>query len=237
MRVLPILSALACLAAGEAWAQVPVTDAARESAERGIAKCMTTANASRFATVSPSQGTKGSVVAPGGANGAATSAVGGADLTGGAGFGMSNAGANAGASTSSAVSSTGSSASYVGQGTGAGVSSASISTIGGVNLSGLTGSSGASVNIGNALQIFKAVSSVTTALQTNSSALTTAGGLIGSINAAQGGWDQNSGGRIAQTANWNQVAQTVMTSAQLRNQILIARILAASAAAAAMKPN
>ncbi len=188
------------------------------------------------------------MAAPGAANAAATSAVGGADLTGGAGSGLSNAAASAGASASnvatdagsvasSAVSLNESSAATVGQGTGAGVSSASSSTIGGVNLSALAGSGGASFNIGNALQIFKAVSGVSTALQTNSGALTAAGTLIGSINAAQGGWDQNSGARIAQTASWNQVAQTVMTTVQLRNQILTAHILAASAAAAAMKPN
>jgi hypothetical protein len=208
---------------------------------------MTTANASRFATVTPSQGTQGSVAAPGAANAAATSAVGGADLTGGAGSGLSSAAASAGASASSsassagapsAVSVNGSGAPTIGQGTGVGLaSSASSSTIGGVNLSALAGSGGASFNIGNALQIFQAVSGVSTALQTNSGALTTAGALIGSINAAQGGWDQNSGGRIAQTASWNQVTQTVMTTVQLRNQFLAAHILAASAAAAAMKPN
>lgn len=249
MRFFPIFLALTCFVAGEARAQVPMADAARESTEQGIAKCMTTANASRFATVSPSQGTQGSVAARGAANAAATSAVGGADLTGGAGSGLSNAAANAGVGASSvassagsgapsAVSLNGSGASNVGQGTGASLASpASISTIGGVNLSALTGSGGASFNIGNALQIFHAVSGVSTALQTNSGALTTAGALIGSINAAQGGWDQNSGGRIAQTASWNQVTQTVMTTVQLRNQILAAHILAASAAAAAMKPN
>lgn len=213
MRLSLIFSALACLVAGEARAQVPVADSARESTEQGIAKCMTAANTSRFATVPPSQGTQGSVAAPGAANAAATSAVGGANLTGGAGAGLSSAAANAGAS------------------------SASISTIGGVNLSVLAGSGGASFDIGDALQIFQAVSGVSTALRANSGALTTAGALIGSINAAQGGWDQNSGGRIAQTASWNQVAQTVMTTVQLRNQILTAHILAASAAAAAMKPN
>jgi hypothetical protein len=248
MRFPLIFLALACLVAGEALSQVPVADSARESTEQGIAKCMTTANASRFATVSPSRGTQGSMAAPGAANAAATSAVGGADLTGGAGSGLSNVAANAGAGASSvassagsgapsAVSLNGSSASNVGQGTGAGVSPASISTIGGVNLSALAGSGGASFNMGNAVQIFKAVSGVSPALQTNSGALTAAGMVIGSINAAQGGWDQNSGARIAQTANWNQVAQTVMTTVQLRNQILTAHILAASAAAAAMKPN
>lgn len=217
MRFFLIFLAQACLVAGEARAQVPVSDSARESTEQGIAKCMTTANASRFATVSPSQGTQGSVAAPGAANAAATSAVGGADLTGGAGSGLaSSVAANSGPTASSA---------------------ANIGNVSGVNLSPLSGSSGASFNIGNALQIFKAVSGVSTALQTNSGALTTAGALIGSINAAQGGWDQNSGGRIAQTASWNQVAQTVMTTVQLRNQILTAHILAASAAAAAMKPN
>jgi hypothetical protein len=237
MRFPPIFLALACLVTTEARAQVPVADAARQSTEQGIAKCMTAANASRFASVSPSQGTQGSMAAPGATNAAPTSAVGGADLTGGAGSGLSSPAGSAGSSAPSTVSLNGSGTANVGQGTGAGVSAATTSTIGGVNLSALTGSGGASFNIGNALQILKAVSGVSTALQTNGGALTTAGALIGSINAAQGGFDQNSGARIAQTANWNQVAQTVMTTVQLRNQILTAHILAASAAAAAMKPN
>lgn len=247
MRLSLIVLALASLAEG-ANAQVAVIDAAREKAEQGVAKCMTTANASRFATVSPTKGTQGSVAAPGAANAAATSAVGGADLTGGAGAGLATA-ANAGASASTASNSAGSGASGAaslagsgasnsGQGTGAVLaSSATASAIGGVNLNGLADSRGASLSLGAALQIFKAVSGVSTALQNNSAALTAAGGLIGSINAAQGGFDQNSGARIAQAASWNEVAQTVMTTAQLRNQILIAHVLAASAAAAAMKPN
>ena len=196
MRFPPTFLALACLVATEARAQVPVADAARQSTEQGIAKCMTAANASRFASVSPSQGTQGSMAAPGAANVAATAPVGGADLTGGAGSGLSSTATNAGAGASSPASSAGTAAASslnesgtanVGQGAGAGVSAASTSTIGGVNLSVLAGSGGASFNIGNALQIFKAVSGVSTALQTNSGALTSAGALIGSINAAQGG--------------------------------------------------
>ena len=182
MRLSLIVLALASLAEG-ANAQVAVIDAAREKAEQGVAKCMTTANASRFATVSPTKGTQGSVAAPGAANAAATSAVGGADLTGGAGAGLATA-ANAGASASTASNSAGSGASGAaslagsgasnsGQGTGAVLaSSATASAIGGVNLNGLADSRGASLSLGDALQIFKAVSGVSTALQNNSAALT-----------------------------------------------------------------
>ena len=80
-----------------------------------------------------------------------------------------------------------------------------------------------------------AISSVSGALTTNSGALTAAAAIVGTLNPSQGAWDQNTAGRLAAIATWNQAIQAATTTAQLRNQLLLSRLSAAAAAAAMMK--
>jgi hypothetical protein len=201
------------LLAGSAFAQVPVADSLREAKETATASCMTAAQQFNTQTVAPTKGTQGSVVAPGAATAAPTAAVGTADLTGGAG-------------TPAAVSSLS-----------PGV--ASPGSVGSINFAPLVnsvgpvfgGAQGGAFNIGTAIQALGAVSAVATGLQANKSALTAASQAVGTLNPLHGAWDQNSAGRLAGISVWNQAAQAAGVTVQLRNQILLSRIMAASAAA------
>ena len=250
-----------------ALAQVPVADTKRETTETGIARCMTAAQTFNTATVAPTKGTQGSVAAPGAASATQTASVGAGDLTGGAGTAAGAAsltgGGSAGASVASSLSgapapaaaqvgSVGTGNLTGGPGAAAGttslgsVGSAPLSgSVGGMNFSPLLGGMGgtmgavpgAAFNVGTAFQVLNAISGVTSALQTNSAALTTAAALIGTINSSQGGWDQNSAARLSATGLWNQTAQVAAVTLQLRNQILLSRAMAAAAAAKAMSGN
>jgi len=201
------------LLAGSAFAQVPVADVQREAKETATANCMTAAQQFNTQTVAPTKGTQGSVVSPGAATAAPTAAVGATDLTGGAG-------------TAAAITSLSPGA-------------ASTGSVGSINLSPLVtsvgsvfgGAQGGAFNIGTAIQALGAISTVTTGLQANSGALTTASQTVGTLNPSQGAWDQNSAGRLAGTGIWNQAVQAAGVTMQLRNQILLSRIMAASAAA------
>ena len=245
MRFPPIFLAVACLVATEARAQVPVADAARETTEQGIAKCMTTANASRFASVSPSQGTQGSMAAPGAANAAPTATVGGADLTGGAGSGLSSAApmrerarrASPAAREQRAASSlNGSGAENVGQGTGAGVSRRALQQ------------SAASISA------FWPVRAARLQRRQRASDFQSRFGCLDRVADQQrrvderrrfDRLDQRRAGRLGPEFRGADRPDGELEPGganrddhrQLRNQILTAHILAASAAAAAMKPN
>jgi len=206
VAVLPLLT-------GSALAQVPVADAAGEAKQTATANCMTAAQQFNTQTVAPTKGTQGSVVSPGAATAAPTAAVGTSDLTGGAGT------AAGVASLSPGTASTGS--------------------VGSLNLSPLVnsvgslfgGAQGGSFNIGTAIQALGAISAVATGLQANKGALTSASQIVGTLNPSHGAWDQNSAGRLAATGVWNQAVQAAGVTTQLRNQILLSRIMAASAAA------
>ena len=201
------------LLAGSASAQVPVADVAGEAKQTATANCMTAAQQFNTQTVAPTKGTQGSVVAPGAATAAPTAAVGTADLTGGAG-------------TPAAITSLSPGA-------------ASPGSVGSINFSPLVnsigsvfgGAQGGTFNIGTAIQALGAISAVASGLQANKSALTTASQIVGTLNPSHGAWDQNSAGRLAGTGVWNQAVQAAGLTTQLRNQILLSRIMAASAAA------
>jgi hypothetical protein len=207
-----VIAALSLLA-GSAFAQVPVADAAREAKETATANCMTAAQQFNTQTVAPTKGTQSSVVSPGAATAAPTAAVGTADLTGGAG-------------TPAAVAS-------LSPGT------TSPGSVGSINFSPLVnsvgpvfgGAQGGAFNIGTAIQALGAISAVATGLQANKRALTAAAQTVGTLNPSHGAWDQNSAGRLAGIGVWNQAVQASGVTMQLRNQILLSRIMAASAAA------
>jgi hypothetical protein len=206
------------LFAGSAFAQVPVADVLREAKETATANCMTAAQQFNTQTVAPTKGTQGSVVSPGAATAAPTAAVGTTDLTGGAG-------------TAAAVTSLSPGAVFT-------------ESVGSINLSPLVTSfgsvfsraQGGAFNIGTAIETLAAISAATTGLQANSSALRSASRAVGALNPSQGAWDQNSAGRLAGTGVWNQAVQAADVTMQLRNQILLSRIMAASAAANFMNP-
>jgi hypothetical protein len=209
-----------------AMAQTAVLDTANLPPRKGVTDCTTSIRQTNQTRQQPTQGVKGSVASQGSATGAPTSSVGVADLTGGAGSGIGNYAAitnpTAGASTTTASASA--TPTVV----------AGFSNIGGINLSALSAVQGGGFNVGTALQVVKAGLSVAAALQGNNQTLTSAGALIGSINTSHGGWDQNSAGRVAQTASWNQVLQAANTTTQLRNMILMGKAQAAAATAAMM---
>jgi hypothetical protein len=198
---------------GSAFAQAPVADVQREAMETATAKCMTAAQQFNTQTVAPTKGTQGSVVSPGAATTAPTAAVGTTDLTGGTG-------------TAAAITSLSPGA-------------ASTGSVGSINLSPLVTTIGSvfsraqagAFNIGTAIQALEAISAATTGLQANSGALRSASQIVGALNPSQGAWDQNSAARLAGTGVWNQAVQAADVTMQLRNQILLSRIMAASAAA------
>jgi hypothetical protein len=208
-----IALATACVFAGSALAQVPVADVQREAKETATASCMTAAQQFNTQTVAPTKGTQSSVVAPGAATAAPTAAVGTANLTGGAGA------PSAVASLSAGATSTGS------------VASINLSPLVNSGGSAFGGAQGGAFNIGTAIQALGAIAAVTAGLQTNSGALTTASQAVGALNPSQGAWDQNSAARLAGSGVWNQAVQAADVTMQLRNQILMSRIMAASAAA------
>ncbi len=213
LRTGAMIASIVVFIARAAFAQVPVADALREAKETATANCMTAAQQFNTQTVAPTKGTQGSVVSPGAATAAPTAAVGTADLTGGAGTPSAVASLSSGATSSGSVAS--------------------------INLSPLVnslgsafgGAQGGAFNLGTALQAFNAISAVTAGLQTNSGALTPASQTVGTLNPSQGAWDQNSAARLAGSGVWNQAVQAAGVTMQLRNQILLSRIMAASAAA------
>jgi hypothetical protein len=213
LKAVAIGLATVLLLAGSGFAQVAIVDVQREAMETATAKCMTAAQQFNTQTVAPTKGTLGSVVSPGAASAAPTAAVGTTDLTGGAG-------------TAAAVTSLSPGAAFTG-------------SVGSINLSPLENSigsvfsraQGGAFNFGTAIETLAAISVVTTGLQANSGALNTASQTVGALNPSQGAWDQNSAGRLAGTGVWNQAVQAADVTMQLRNQILLSRIMAASAAA------
>ena len=212
---LPVFLAgpLELAASHRATAQVPTADVAREAKERQTAGCTTRAAAATAARVQPSQAIKGSLAAP--STAAPSAAVVAASVTG-----LPSTGATA--STNS------------GLGTFAG------STVSGINLGALTSvGAGSGVTLGQSSvatvgQIVGALSGLAAALKMNGPALNGAGAGIGSINAAQGAWNQNTSARIGAAAVWGQAIQTATMALQLRNLVLLQQTARASAQASIM---
>jgi len=196
-----------------AVAQVPTADVAREAKERQTAGCTTRAAAAKAATVEPSQGVKGSLATPSAA--APSAAVGAANVTG-----LPSTGATI--STNSGL------GTFVG------------STVSGINLGALTSAgAGSPVTLGQSSvatvgQAVGALSGLAAALQMNGPALNGAGAGIGSINAAQGAWNQNTSARIGAASVWGQAIQTATIALQLRNLMLLQQTARASGQASVM---
>ena len=212
---LPVFLAgpLELVAPHRAIAQVPTADVAREAKERQTAGCTTRAAASKAATVQPSQGVKGSLAAPSAA--VPSAAVGAASVTG--------------------LPSTGATVS-----TNSGLGTLAGSTVSGINLGALTSAGAGSVvtlgqsSVATVGQAVGALSRLAAALQMNGPALNGAGAGIGSINAAQGAWNQNTSARIGAAAVWGQAIQTATMALQLRNLMLLQQTARASAQASVM---
>lgn len=198
-----------------ALAQVPVADVAREAKETQTAGCMTRAAASKAATVQPSQGVKGSMVAPGAA--APSAAVGDAEV-----MGLPSASVN--------------------QGTNSGLGAYAGSSVSGIDLSALTsaGAGASSVatlggsSVATVGQVVGALSSLSSALQSNGPALNNAGVAIGALSTAQGAWNQNTSARIGGASVWGQAVQTATLALQLRNLMLLQQTARASGQAVVM---
>jgi hypothetical protein len=198
-----------------ALAQVPTADVAREAKETQTAGCVTRAAASSAATVQPSQGVKGSLVAPSAA--APSAAVGDAGV-----MGLP--------SPSAAM------------GTNSGLGTYSGSSVSGIDLSALTSAGGGASSVATlgqssvatVGQVVGALSSLSSALQSNSPALNGAGAAIGSLSAAQAAWNQNTSARIGAASVWGQAIQTAALTLQLRNLMLLQQTARASGQAAVM---
>ena len=174
---------------------------------------MTAAQQFNTQTVAPTKGTQGSVVSPGAATAAPTAAVGTADLTGGAGTPSAVASLSSGATSSGSV------------------ASINLSPLVNSPGSAFGGAQGGAFNLGTALQAFNAISAVTAGLQTNSGALTPS---ISNHRHAQSlarRLGPEFGGAARRVGRLDQAVQAAGLTMQLRNQILLSQIMAASAAA------
>jgi hypothetical protein len=135
-------------------------------------------------------------------------------------------------------------------GTGSNAGSASVSgvnapasrTVANVDLSNLTSASSVSsgaataggVSVGAVNQATSSLSATGGAMSQNVNALNGLGASIGSVNTAQGGWDQNSASRMGAASVWGQAIQLGTLILQLRNQALMQRTMASSQTAVVM---
>lgn len=201
-------AALFACYASSALAQVPVADTAREAKETQTAGCVARAAISKGATLPPVQGVKGSLVAPSPAAGSAQ--VGATSLTG--------LGSTGAAST--------------------GLGSFSGSTVGGVDFGNLTSTATSAASpsapslgpssVATVGQAVNSLSGLTSALQSNGPSLLAAGAAIGSLNAAQAAWSQNTSARISGVSIWGQAVQVGSIALQLRNLMLLQQAARAS---------
>ncbi len=110
-------------------------------------------------------------------------------------------------------------------------STASTAPSSNIDLNAYTASAGTlgSLNSGTYSQGLNASSAAATALPSNTSTMQGIQGQVGTLDAEQQAFDQNSASRVSNAALWNQAIQTGSMGAQLRNQWLTNQVSGAAA--------